>query len=134
MPKRASITFSTGTGLARWSAKSVQNLGPVLFTCGDPAAERLSLWPAATHLIRSPLKCLRWRDAPAAYGSHTTIYNRFVRWSRLGVFNCIFAEFAAKGEKPDRSMIDASHLKAHRTVASLLKKGSSQPSGAPKVG
>jgi transposase len=30
---------------------------------------------------------LRWRDAPSAYGPHKTIYNRFIRWSRLGVFN-----------------------------------------------
>ena len=30
---------------------------------------------------------LRWRDAPRDYGPHKTIYNRFVRWSRLGVFN-----------------------------------------------
>ena len=27
---------------------------------------------------------LRWRDAPGDYGPHKTIYNRFVRWSRLG--------------------------------------------------
>ena len=33
---------------------------------------------------------LRWRDAPAAYGPHKTIYNRFIRWSHLGVFNRIF--------------------------------------------
>lgn len=66
---------------------------------------------------------LRWRDAPAAYGPHKTIYNRFIRWSRLGVFNRIFAELAAKGGRPDRLMIDATHLKAHRTAASLLKKG-----------
>ncbi|MEQ9636145.1 MAG: transposase, partial [Devosia marina] len=25
---------------------------------------------------------LRWRDAPAGYGPHKTIYNRFIRWSR----------------------------------------------------
>ena len=49
--------------------------------------------------------------------------NRFIRWSRLGVFNRIFAELAAKGGKPDQLMIDATHLKAHRTAASLLKKG-----------
>jgi len=76
---------------------------------------------------------LRWRDAPAAYGPHKTIYNRFIRWSRLGVFNRIFAELAAKGGKPDRLMIDATHLKAHRTAASLLKKGLyPDVSGAPK--
>ena len=77
---------------------------------------------------------LCWRDAPAAYGPHKTIYNRFIRWSRLGVFNRIFAELAAKGGKPDRLMIDATHLKAHRTAASLLKKGLYPGvSGAPKA-
>lgn len=78
---------------------------------------------------------LRWRDAPAGYGPHKTIYNRFIRWSRLGVFNRIFAELAAKGGKPDQLMIDATHLKAHRTAASLLKKGLyPDVSGAPKAG
>lgn len=77
---------------------------------------------------------LRWRDAPADYGPHKTIYNCFIRWSRLGVFNRIFAELAAKGGKPDRLMIDATHLKAHRTAASLLKKGLyPDVSGAPKA-
>ena len=76
---------------------------------------------------------LRWRDAPRDYGPHKTIYNRFVRWSRLGVFNKIFAELARKAGKPSRLMIDATHLKAHRTAASLLKKGLfPDVSGAPK--
>ena len=64
---------------------------------------------------------LRWRDAPREYGPHKTIYNRFIRWSRLGVFNRIFAELAKDGD--GTLMIDATHLKAHRTAASLLKKG-----------
>jgi integrase len=34
------------------------------------------------HVIRNGL---RWRDAPAAYGPHKTLYNRFVRWSRMGM-------------------------------------------------
>jgi transposase len=77
---------------------------------------------------------LRWRDAPKDYGPHKTIYNRFVRWSRLGVFNRIFAELAGRGPKPQRLMIDATHLKAHRTAASLLKKGLfPDVSGAPKA-
>ena len=66
---------------------------------------------------------LRWRDAPAAYGPPKTIYNRFIRWSRMGVFNRILAELAGKAGDPDAIMIDATHLKAHRTAASLLKKG-----------
>jgi len=77
---------------------------------------------------------LRWRDAPKAYGPHKTIYNRFIRWSRLGVFNRIFSELASRGPKPERLMIDATHLKVHRTAASLLKKGLfPDVSGAPKA-
>ena len=77
---------------------------------------------------------LRWRDAPVDYGPHKTIYNRFVRWSRLGVFSKIFAALASKGPKPERLIIDATHLKAHRTAASLLKKGLfPDVSGAPKA-
>lgn len=77
---------------------------------------------------------LRWRDAPKDYGPHKTIYNRFIRWSRLGVFNKILAELAAMAGKPDQVMIDATHLKAHRTAASLLKKGLfPDVSDAPRV-
>ena len=66
---------------------------------------------------------LQWRDAPRGYGPHKTLYNRFVRWSRFGVFERIFAALVAEAGEPDRLMIDATHLKAHRTAASLLKKG-----------
>ena len=54
---------------------------------------------------------LMWRDAPTAYGPHKTLYNRFVRWSRAGVFNRIFAGLAAEGGPPDQLMVDATHLK-----------------------
>ena len=77
---------------------------------------------------------LRWRDAPSDYGPHKTIYNRFIRWSRLGVFNRIFVELAGQAGEPDRIMIDATHLKAHRTAASLLKGGLfPDVSGAPRA-
>ena len=57
-----------------------------------------------------------------------------MRWSRLGGFNKIFAELAREAGKPGRLMIDATHLKAHRTAASLLKRGLfPDVSGAPKA-
>jgi transposase len=78
---------------------------------------------------------LQWKDAPKGYGPHKTLYNRFIRWSRMGVFDRIFAALAGEGPKPDRIMIDATHLKAHRTAASLLKKGLfPAASDAQKVG
>ena len=39
------------------------------------------------------------------------------------MFNRILAELTARSGGTDRLMIDATHLKAHRTAASLLKKG-----------
>ena len=72
------------------------------------------------HVIRCGL---RWRDAPGVYGPHKTLYNRFVRWSRLGVFDRIFTALTEAAGDPERLMIDSTHLKAHRTAASLLKKG-----------
>ncbi|MET4132722.1 hypothetical protein ABIE62_001858 [Porphyrobacter sp. MBR-155] len=53
----------------------------------------------------------------------------------MGVFNRIFAALTGEAGEPDTIMIDATHLKAHRTATSLLKGGLfPDVSGAPKVG
>ena len=39
---------------------------------------------------------LRWRDATAAYGPPKTLYNRWKRWSEMGVFARIFEGLAAE--------------------------------------
>ena len=87
---------------------------------GVPRVDDLRVLSGIIFVIRNGL---RWRDAPTDYGPHKTLYNRFIRWSRMGVFDRIFASLAAESGPPDRLMIDATHLKAHRTAASLLKKG-----------
>jgi len=63
---------------------------------------------------------LQWRDAPKEYGPRKTLYNRFIRWSKMGIFNRIFEMLVDQAGPPDRLMIEATHLKAHRTAASLL--------------
>lgn len=87
---------------------------------GVPRVDDLRVISGIIHVIK---RGLQWRDAPSDYGPHKTLYNRFVRWSRMGVFDRIFAELAAEDGVPDQLQIDATHLKAHRTAASLLKKG-----------
>lgn len=67
---------------------------------------------------------LRWRDASMEYGLPKMPYNRWVRWSRKGVFARILLELAQICYQTDILMIDVIHLKAHRTTPSLwLKKG-----------
>ena len=87
---------------------------------GVPRVDDRRVVSGIVYVIRNGLQ---WKDAPRGYGPHKTLYNRFIRWSRLGVFDRIFAALAGEGSKPERIMIDATHLKAHRTAASLLKKG-----------
>ena len=67
---------------------------------------------------------LRWRDAPSEYGPSKTLYNRWKRWSDKGIFARMLLELADQGNETDTLMIDATHLKAHRTASSMgLKKG-----------
>ena len=87
---------------------------------GVPRVDDRRVVSGIVYVIRNGLQ---WKDAPRDYGPPKTLYNRFIRWSRLGVFDRIFAALAGEGPKPQRIMIDATHLKAHRKAASLLKKG-----------
>ena len=87
---------------------------------GVPRVDDRRVVSGIVYVIRNGLQ---WKDAPRSYGPHKTLYNRFIRWSRLGVFDRVFAALAGQGPKPERIMIDSTHLKAHRTAASLLKKG-----------
>jgi transposase len=67
---------------------------------------------------------LRWRDAPAEYGPYKTLYNRWKRWSDMGVFARIMTGLAANSPDNKTISIDATYLKAHRTASTLgTKKG-----------
>jgi transposase len=98
---------------------------------GNPRVDDLRVISGIIFVIK---RGLQWRDAPREYGPHKTLYTRFVRWSRKGIFDRIFSALVDESGPPDRLMIDATHLKAHRTAASLLKKGMFPAlSGARKV-
>ncbi len=72
------------------------------------------------HVIRHGVQ---WKDAPSGYGPHETLYDHFIRWSRLVVLARIFSALTGNAGVPEELMIDSTHLKAHRTAASLLKRG-----------
>nr|WP_194300416.1 IS5 family transposase [Acetobacter farinalis] len=89
-------------------------------THGVPRVDDRRVLSGIVYVIRNGLQ---WKDAPIAYGPQKTLYNRFIRWSRLGVFDWIFVALTEQAGRSKRPMIDATHLKAHRTAAFLLKKG-----------
>jgi transposase len=66
------------------------------------------------HMLRSGA---RWRDWPAAYGPYTTIYNRFNRWSRQGIWFEMFEALTGSTGIMGTVAIDSSTIKAHRSAA-----------------
>ncbi len=50
---------------------------------------------------------LRWSDAPGEYGPPKTLYNRWKRWSDMGVFARIMEGLAAEAADHKTIMIDA---------------------------
>ena len=62
---------------------------------------------------------MQWRDALRECGPRKTLYNRFIRWSKIGVFDKIFLALSQDSSVPKHLQIDATHLKAHRTAVSL---------------
>lgn len=66
------------------------------------------------HVLRSGY---RWCDCPPEYGPSTTIYNRFVRWARRGVWENLCRALAGAGRSLDTQSIDSTHVKAHRSAS-----------------
>ena len=58
----------------------------------------------------------RWRNCPAAYGPYTTIYNRFNRWSKQGLWFEIFRTLTGSSGIIGMAAIDSTHVKAHRSA------------------
>lgn len=76
---------------------------------------------------------LRWRDAPTEYWPHKTLDSRSKRWSEKGILARMLLELSDQGGGTDTLMIDATHLKTHRTASSLeLKRGGA--AAAPRNG
>jgi transposase len=65
------------------------------------------------HVLKSGC---RWRDCPAEYGPHTTVYNRFNRWSRRQVWRDVLDALVAVGMLAHSAAVDSTYVKAHRSA------------------
>jgi transposase len=69
----------------------------------------------------------RWRDCPPDYGPYTTIYNRFNRWSRRGIWTGIFYALTGSTGMIGTVAVDSTHIKAHRSAAGAKGGPSATP-------
>ena len=105
-----------------------QRLQPLL-PLGRRGAKRVDdrrVISGIVHMLRSGA---RWRDCPPEYGPYTTIYNRFNRWSRQGIWLAMFKAVTGSSGVLSTAAIDSSHVKAHRSAAGGKGGRSMKPSG-----
>lgn len=67
-----------------------------------------------------------WRDLPERYGHWKTIYNRFSRWSKAGIINCIFNKLLQMLDAKmlvdwDAIALDGSNIRALKAAAGAKK-------------
>lgn len=74
-----------------------------------------------------------WRDLPERFGNWNSVYQRFRRWARKGVWQRIFEQL----QEPDLDwvMIDSSVVRAHQSAAGQKKTPQQRkPSADPAEG
>ena len=71
-----------------------------------------------------------WRDLPERYGLWKSVYNRFDRWAKGGVWEKVFKALSA-GADNRCAMLDSTIVRAHQHSAGALKKS---PSPGAKPG
>ena len=70
-------------------------------------------WDQLTWVLRTGSP---WRDLPRRYGPRTTVYNRYNRWAKKGVWLRLFEVLSAHA--PDSlHLIDSSIVRAHQHAA-----------------
>ena len=67
-----------------------------------------------------------WEDMPERYGPRTTVYNRFVRWRKAGVWARLF-QYLQTDLASSPYMIDSSAVRVHQHGTGARKGGDYRP-------
>ena len=87
-----------------------------LLPSNQPGARRVDDRRVISGIVHVLKAGCRWKDCPAAYGPPTTVYNRFNRWSRRGLWGRVFAELVAQADLAEDISIDSTAVRAHRSA------------------
>jgi transposase len=62
-----------------------------------------------------------WRDLPERYGPYTTVYNRFNRWRKAGIWDKLM-DAIVKAHDGEVQMIDSSIVRVHQHASGVKKR------------
>lgn len=67
-----------------------------------------------------------WRDLPERYGSWSTVYSRFQRWRKAGIWDRVLRELQAQGDQEGQldwelHFVDGTIVRAHQHAAGAKK-------------
>jgi len=88
---------------------------------GRSAADNRLFVEAVLFVLRTGLP---WRDLPKRFGLWNSVYVRFSRWSRKGVWHRTFSELA-KDADFEEVYLDGTIVRAHQHASGAQKKRSS---------
>jgi transposase len=62
-----------------------------------------------------------WRDLPERYGPYTTVYNRFNRWRKAGIWDRLM-DAIVRAHDGKVQMIDSSIVRVHQHASGVKKR------------
>lgn len=95
---------------------------------GRPANDHRTVMNGILWILRTGAP---WRDLPERYGKWTTVYSRFQRWRKAGVWDRILGEVQALADQQgdldwEIHFVDGTIVRAHPHAAGA-KKAAPQP-------
>ena len=100
-----------------------QLLPPQKPQTGRPAMDHRQVMNGILWVLRTGAP---WRDLPERYGKWTTVYSRFQRWRKAGIWDRIFKGLQSIKDREGRvdwelHFIDGSVVRAHQHAAGAKK-------------
>ena len=97
----------------------------------DPGARQGDVWGLSVDVVGLGRTNEPWRDLPERFGEWNSVYQRFNRWSKSGIWERVFQSL----QSPDLKalFLDSTIIRAHQLSAASQKKRTKRSAGREAV-